>query len=510
MRTLPNSLRDLLIEREQTAPDAVVATADGVSVTWRQLAQRARRVAAALVRDGVGVQGRVSYLGKNDLRYFEILFGCGLATAVFAPLNWRLATTEFEAILADSGAEVLIMDPAVTAASTLRTTTRTVRLGADYEAWLGPAIDPRISAEPDHIAFQVYTSGTTGLPKGAMFANGTNLRMLTEEIANAYPLTTGDTSLVVMPMFHMGGLAWALAGFASGARNVIARDFVADAVLDTIEAEAVTVAFCVPAMLTALCNSLEARPRRLPLKRMVYAGAPISPSALRRAMRLLRCDFIQIYGLTEATGSFAELTADEHDPEGDRAHLLRSAGRPYPWVEVRVVSPQSGTDVPDGDVGEFWTRSDQNFAGYWMQPEETQNVLTSDGWLRTGDLGYRDADGRLYLVDRAKDLIITGGENVYPLEVENVLAEFGGIESVAVIGVPSQRWGETVKAIVTVRPGCRVAAGDLIAFARTRLAGFKCPTSVEVVDAMPLTVTGKIQKARLREPFWAGHDRNIN
>jgi acyl-CoA synthetase (AMP-forming)/AMP-acid ligase II len=301
-----------------------------------------------------------------------------------------------------------------------------------------------------------------------------------------------------------------LAGLASGMRNVIVRDFVPAAVLDTIAAEGVTVTFCVPAMLAALCDTLEAQPRDLPLDRMVYSGAPISTTALTRAMELLDCDFVQIYGLTEATGAFAQLPADEHDPRGDRAHLLRSAGYPYPWVEVRVVSTHTGEDVADGDIGEIWTRSEQNFVGYWNQPEETAHALGADGWLRTGDLGYRDADGRLYLVDRAKDLIISGGENVYPTEVENVLGAFNGVESVAVIGVPSDRWGETVKAIITARPGAAIDPADLIAFARERLAGFKCPTSVDMLAAMPTTATGKIQKALLREPYWAGHDRRIN
>ncbi|GLE53850.1 AMP-binding protein [Mycobacterium montefiorense] len=507
---MPNSLRQLLTEREQRTPDAVAITVEQTNITWRELGHRSRRVAAALARDGAADQSRVGYLGKNGLPYFEMLFGCGLANAVFAPLNWRLATTELAAILSDSDARLLVVDPGVTVPADLDTAARIVELGSDYQAWLGPATDPLLTAEPEHIAFQLYTSGTTGVPKGAMFANGTNFRILTEEIAGTYPLAPGDASLVMMPLFHMGGLAWALAGLASGARNVIVRDFNADVVLDTIRDESIAAAFCVLAMLAALCQSLEAHPRRLPLKRMVYAGAPISPSALRQAMRLLDCDFIQIYGLTEATGSFAELPAEEHHATGERAHLLRSAGRPYPWVEVRVVSPRSGADVADGDIGEIWTRSDQNFVGYWKRPEETEKTLTAEGWLRTGDLGYQDAEGRLFLVDRANDLIIAGGENIYPGEVENVLSEFDGIEAVAVIGVPSQRWGETVKAIITVRPGRLVEASDLIAFAHTRLAGFKCPTSVEVIDAMPLTATGKIQKARLREPFWVGHDRRIS
>ena len=207
----------------------------------------------------------------------------------------------------------------------------------------------------------------------------------------------------------------------------------------------------------------EAGPRPRTLRQMVYSGAPISPTGLRQAQDALGCDFVQIYGLTEATGAFAQLSAAEHTDPG-HPEWLRSAGLPYPWVEVRAVSPQTGQDVPTGQVGEIWTRSAQNMAGYWHQPEQTAAALTPDGWLRTGDLGYLDQQQRIYLVDRAKDMIITGGENVYPAEVEKVLAAYPPLAEAAVIGVPDDRWGETVKAVVVARPGAVVepAAGDRV------------------------------------------------
>jgi long-chain acyl-CoA synthetase len=239
---------------------------------------------------------------------------------------------------------------------------------------------------------------------------------------------------------------------------------------------------------------------------MVYSGAPIDERSLRRAMRLFGCEFVQVYGMTEATGAFAQLGPAEHE----NAELLRSAGRPYPWVETRIVSTESGTDLPAGAIGEIWTRSEQNLVGYYNQPQATEQALTPDGWLRTGDLGYRDGCGHLFLVDRAKDLIISGGENVYPGEVETVMSSIPDLAQVAVIGVPSERWGETVKAIVVPKPGATIDANELIAFARARLAGFKCPTSVDVVDDVPMTATGKIQKSRLRDRYWAGRARRIN
>jgi long-chain acyl-CoA synthetase len=508
------SLRALLEVGVEKAPAKVVLSADGVELTWSRLREQACRVAAALVRDGVKPQDRVIYLGKNDPRYFEVLFGCALAGAVLTPLNWRLAPDELAGIIEDAQATIAIVDSSVVTSikSELKAI---VALGPhqsciSYAEWCGPAEDPGVRPEPDHIAFQLYTSGTTGRPKGAMFANGTNLRVLIDDISVEWGFTPDDISLVALPLFHMGGLAWALAGLARGARCVVVRDFEPVGVLNTIRAAHVTIAFFVPAMLAAVCSVADVGEQKLSLRRVFYSGAPISPVALTKAMAALRCDFIQIYGLTEATGAFAQLPAHEHDPNGPLAHLLLSAGRPYHWVEVRVVSTVMERDVPVGEIGEIWTRSEQNLVGYWNDAQQTARALTPDGWLRTGDLGRVDEEGRIFLVDRAKDLVISGGENVYPVEVENVLAAHPQLAEVAVIGVPHARWGETVKAIVVPRPGVEVDQEDVIGFVRQRLAGFKCPTSVEIVAMLPRTATGKVLKHVLREPYWRGYDRRIN
>ncbi|MES2198448.1 MAG: long-chain-fatty-acid--CoA ligase [Pseudomonadota bacterium] len=508
---MTGSLRALLMAGVANAPDKVVVSADGAEFTWSRLHEQACRVASALVRDGIKPQDRVIYLGKNDPRYFEILFGCALAGAVLTPLNWRLAADELAAIIEDAQATIAFVDSSVVPA--IRGNLKAVvALGPHaswipYGEWCGPSEDPGVQPQPGHIAFQLYTSGTTGRPKGAMFANGTNLRVLLDKISIEWGFAEDDVSLVALPLFHMGGLAWALAGMARGARCVVVRDFEPVAVLNTIKSEKVSVAFFVPAMLAAVCAAADGSAGSL--RRVFYSGAPISPVALTRAMAVLRCDFIQIYGLTEATGAFAQLPAHEHDPNGPLAHLLLSAGRPYPWVEVRVVST-SGADVPAGDIGEIWTRSEQNLVGYWNDAEQTARALTQDGWLRTGDLGRVDAEGRIFLVDRAKDLVISGGENVYPVEVENVLATHPQLAEVAVIGVPDERWGETVKAIVVPRPGADVSQDEVIGFVRQRLAGFKCPTSVDIASTLPRTATGKVLKHVLREPYWRGYDRRIN
>src|SRR5262245_30309515 len=227
-------------------------------------------------------------------------------------------------------------------------------------------------------------------------------------------------------------------------------------------------------------------------------------------MKTFGCDLIQVYGLTESTGAITQLDAADHDPSGPRAHLLRSAGKPYPWVELRIVDPATGRECPAGEVGELWTRSPQNMKGYWNRPEETASVLVADGWLRTGDAGYLDEEGYVYLTDRVKDMIISGGENVYPAEVENALADHPDIADVAVIGVPDPRWGETVKAVVVRTPGRDPSPAAIIAHARARLAHFKCPTSVDFADALPRNPSGKLLKRELREPYWKGHARRIN
>lgn len=515
------SLRALLDRGAADSPDAVVLVEDGVELTWTGLRRQSRGVAHALVRDGVTPGQRVVYVGKNGLAFFPFLFGCALAGAVATPVSWRLGARELADIADDTGAEVLVVDAELTGLveeleARLPRVRRVVTLAEEHPRWTpwrewsSVAEDPCAPPAPDDVAVQLYTSGTTGRPKGAMFTNATNLRVLAEDIAPAWGLSAADTSLLCMPLFHMGGVAWALAGMARGVRGVVVRDFVPDAVLRLMEVEQVTTAFFVPAMLAALCAAPGLGDRDLALRRLVYSGSPISTTALARAMATFRCDFLQIYGLTEATGAFAQLPPADHAAAGREAGLLRSAGRPYPWVEVRVVDPATGGECVQGAVGEVWTRSEQNTLGYWRQPEATAQAITADGWLRTGDLGYLDADGRIFLVDRAKDLIISGGENVYPAEVENELAACPGIAEVAVIGVPDERWGETVKAVVVGGSGHNVAEADVIAFAKTRLAGFKCPTSVDVVERLPRTATGKVLKTELRDPYWQGYDRGIN
>jgi len=492
------------------------------AVTWGEMAARAARVAQGLRAAGLRPQDRVAFLDKNGVEYFDVLFGGGMANVVNVAVNWRLAPAEMRYIIDDARARVLFVGSEflphlAEIEATLGAVEKIVVLGDHprherYEAWLGrhPARDPEVPTARDDVAMQLYTSGTTGLPKGAMLTNA-NLGTLVPYVAPAWGFDPSSVNLVCMPLFHIGGSGWALCGMWHGGHSILVRDFVPPAVLDALERHRVTNALFVPAMLqfmTAVPGAVERDYSAL--RSIVYGASPITTDVLVRAMNAFRCDFIQVYGLTESTGAITELPAKDHDPEGPRAGLLRSAGKPYAWVEMRIVDPDTGRGRARGEVGELWTRSVQNMKGYWNRPEDTAAALTPDGWLRTGDAGFMDADGYLFLTDRVKDMIVSGGENVYPAEVENALAGHPDIADVAVIGVPDPRWGETVKAIVVARPGASPAPEAIIDYARQRLARYKCPTSVDFAESLPRNPSGKLVKRQLREPYWKGHDRRVN
>ncbi|HSP39782.1 MAG TPA: AMP-binding protein, partial [Frankiaceae bacterium] len=363
--------------------------------------------------------------------------------------------------------------------------------GADgYEQWLNQAstLDAGNGPRPegDGTALQLYTSGTTGLPKGVLLSEA-NVAMLKINDTGLGLDLPGAVSLVAMPLFHIGGSGWALAGMVRGATSVLTADIDPVRLLDTLEQQRVTHVFLVPAVLRMLSAVPGAADRDLSALRCVlYGASPITSAVLKRSMATLHAPHYQVYGLTETTAAVTQLDASDHDPGGPRAHLLRSAGRPYPWIELRIVDPSTGEAAAVGDVGEVWVRSTQVTPGYWQRPSETVAVLTGDCWFRTGDTGYLDDDGYLFLTDRITDMIVTGGENVYPIEVEDVLCHHPAVADVAVIGVPDDRWGETVKALVVRAAGTDdLTEQELMAFCRNRLAGFKRPTSVDFVHTLP-------------------------
>ncbi|WP_067825323.1 long-chain-fatty-acid--CoA ligase [Actinomadura kijaniata] len=493
--------------RERGAEPAL--TGDGRTVSYAELDERSSRVAQALRAAGLGHGSRVGYVGKNAPEYFEVLFGAAKIGAVVAPVNWRLTPAEIAAVVADAGAPVTVVDAGF-AALAPDLPGQIVLTGDDYEKWLAghPAEDPGFVGEPDDIVVQLSTSGTTGVPKGVQLSN-VNFSV-GERMAARWRLDATSVSLVPMPLFHIGGTGWALAGLYAGCRQVLVRDIDPAALVDLFERERVTNAFVVPAVLRSMCEVPGAAGRDYSaLRAITYGASPITTGVLRRALETFRAPLFQLYGMTETTGAIVQLDPEDHDPDGPRGHLMRSAGRPYDWVEVRIADPATGEERAPGEVGEVLVRSDQNTPGYRGRPQETARLLAGDGWLRTGDAGYLDREGYLFLTDRIKDMIVTGAENVYPIEVEEVLASHPDIADVAVIGVPDERWGETVKAVVVRRPGSALTEEEVLEYARERLAGFKRPRSADFVDALPRNPSGKILKKDLRAPYWEGAGRAI-
>jgi long-chain acyl-CoA synthetase len=346
----------------------------------------------------------------------------------------------------------------------------------------------------------MYTSGTTGVPKGVLTTHA-NLAV-TAQTSPRWAFDERSVSLTPLPMFHIGGIGWTYCGLWHGATTVIVSEFDARKVLDIFEGQRVTNAVLVPTMLQMLTAVPGAAERDYSsLRSIAYGAAPITTPVLKASLRTFRCSLFGLYGLTETTGGVVALEPEDHDPDGPREHLLRSAGRPYPWVELQVVDPESGEPRPPHAVGEIWMRGPNVSPGYFNRAAETAAALTPDGWLRTGDGGYLDENGYLFLADRIKDMIVSGGENVYPVEVEEALAQHADVADVAVIGVPDAHWGEAVTALIVLRPGARPAPEELIAFARERLAGYKLPRSVDFVAELPRTPSGKVLKRELRDRY---------
>jgi acyl-CoA synthetase (AMP-forming)/AMP-acid ligase II len=486
------------------------------TVTYRELEERANRVANALVGLGVGEHGRVAYLDLNNPEFFEVMIGAARIGAAIAPLNYRLTPAEMGAIVRDAQAEVLVVGPAFEAAiDAMRAEApalgTVLRTGEEYDSFVagGDPVDPGREASYDDVVMQLYTSGTTGLPKGVMLTNANCSGLM--DVAEAWHVDETSVSLVAMPLFHIGGSGWANVALARGGTDVLVPMIDPAAILETIEKARITNAFLVPAVLQMMCAVPGADERDFSsLRSIAYGASPITATALERALEVLKAPLFQVYGLTETTGAITELSSADHDPDGPRRHLMRSAGRPYPWVEMKAVDPATGKECGPGEVGEIWTRSVQNSPGYWNKPDDTRRAFDEDGWLHTGDAGYLDEEGFVFLTDRIKDMIVTGAENVYPIEVESALAEHPDVADVAVIGVPDETWGETVKAIVVRRPGSTLTGDELLSWAKDRIAGFKRPRSVDFADELPRNPSGKLLKRVLREPYWAGVGRNVS
>jgi acyl-CoA synthetase (AMP-forming)/AMP-acid ligase II len=512
------TIADVIRKQSSLRPNSPAVTYGNSTLSFADIEERSSRAANALIAAGVGKGDRVAVLSKNAPVFFELAFAASKAGAVFAGLNWRLASIEIEAIIADAEPTVvlvaneergLLTDTALSMSSLKLV----VGLDDEYEDWIAKAsgVDPVVASGPQDVALLLYTSGTTGVPKGAQLTNA-NLWFGERLARETWGFTENSVNLVGMPMFHIGGIGYGMSAVIVGGHTVLLRVADPAVIIAAIEKHRVTHAFFVPAVVQTIVSAPGVEQADLSSMQLLsYGASPIGDAVLRRAIAVVGCEFTQSYGMTETAGTIVSLPPADHLPDDlERSGLLRSCGKALPWVELDLFDPTTGERVPTGTVGEIWVRSEMNMTGYRNKPEETARTITADGWLRTGDAAYANADGYLFLFDRFKDMIVSGGENIYPAEVENALYDHPAIAEVAVIGVPHERWGESPKAMVVLRPGMTAMPEEFIEFARTKLARYKCPSSIDFVEALPRNASGKILKKELRAPYWVGLERAIS
>jgi acyl-CoA synthetase (AMP-forming)/AMP-acid ligase II len=497
-------------------PDRLALQEEDRVYTYGQLEQWTAKIVAYLKDAGLNKGDRIAWIGKNSDLYFALFYGAARLGVVMVPVGWRLAAAEWAFIINDTKARLLFTGPGFDAVATalsgqLQHVERII--GADA-ARTEIAATPQADFEPagaDDAVLQLYTSGTTGNPKGAVLSNRNlfALRRGVNDAGLAYTKWDDDEAvLVAMPCAHIGGTGLGIMALGSGLPGLILAEFTPDGFFDAVETGSITRLFIVPAALHMLVN----HPRCATvdysrLKYILYGAAPMPLELLRQCIAMFGAQFIQVYGMTETTGTIVMLPPEDHDPAGNVR--MRSAGKPLPGVELRIVDT-AGLDLPIGEVGEVWTRSSNNMLGYWHLPDATKQTMADGGWIKTGDAGYMDADGYLYIHDRVKDMIISGGENVYPAEVESAIYGHPDILEVAVIGVPDEKWGEAVKAVCVARPGHSIDPDAVIGWAREKIAGFKVPKSVDVIAALPRNASGKVLRKDLRAPYWLGRERQVN
>lgn len=484
------------------------------NISYRELDQRGDAFALALKDRGIKPGDRIAYLGRNNDLYFPVLIGAIRAGVVLVPLNWRLAAPEIAYQLKDSGACLLISDadllplaePALAALpapiSVLLTETQ------DNEPDLlsllmrnaAPLPNPR---QPEQTVLMLYTSGTTGNPKGVMISHYalSYARHSDQQIPGFSLLGEGETILSAMPNFHIGGMSWVLMGLARLQTVVLTGDPMPGNLMKLFREHGARHSFIVPTVLRSMVDDLRARGDTPPrISTLHYGAMPIGESLLRDTMDTFGCGFVQYFGMTENTGSVTVLEPADHDLA--RPHLLQSVGRPYPGMSLEIRG-RDGQLLNCGEHGEIWIKSPTQLIGYWNLPEKTREAVI-DGWYATGDGGYVDEEGYLYLTDRIKDMIVSGGENVYPVEVEEALRRHPAVLDVAVIGIPDARWGETVAAVVELRPNNTLSEDDLRSFAREHIAGYKCPKLLRFAASLPRTASGKVKRAELRTAWLKG------
>lgn len=509
-------------------PDRIALIYKETRLSFRELNYRVNRLANGLASLGIRKGDRVSLLLKNCNQFIEIDFALSKTGLVRVPLNARLTRSEHEYMLNDSEANTLIFgkefsDTVRVMKPKLKTVKRFIGISdsssrertlnaLDYEELINNSFadEPLGDIEEDDLHTLFYTSGTTGKPKGVMLTQRSWANVTINLILNYGPITEADVILNLQPLSHGAGF-FVLPFFVKGATNVLIPEFIPPLIFETIEREKVTVLKLVPTMLYQLMESSD---RDLydfgSLRSIIYGGSPIAVPRLIEAIRFFGKKLVQLYGQAEAPMCISTLSKEDHivDGEEEVTKRLHSAGKPLINVEVKIVD-ENGEEVSDGEIGEIAVRGYHIMKGYWKLPEATAEVL-KNGWVHTGDLGYSDSKGYIFLVDRKKEMIISGAFNIYPREIEDVIVAYPKVKEVAVIGVPDEKWGEAVKAVVVPKKGAKVSASEIIDYCRDRMASFKKPKTVDVVEELPRNPYGKVQKKALKEFYWQGYDRKVH
>jgi acyl-CoA synthetase (AMP-forming)/AMP-acid ligase II len=518
MMTDAQTLGDIARIQAKNFPDKTALIFEDEPQSYSAFHRHTSQVANKLLQLGVNPNDRIAYLGKNTAAYFEILIGVSKAGGVTCPLNWRLSIPELTYILENSKSRLIFCSDEfyqnVQSIASQLTYPLTIVPLSDYPQWQGSgaAEDVIVPRTRQDDVLQLYTSGTTGRPKGVCMSNhsllSTRARDLDPEGPEWNSWTASDVGLITMPVFHIGGTGFGLTVLYAGASGLIMPQFDAHAQLDIIVKYGVTKQFIVPSALQITLNDPRVHTMDFSkLKYIQYGASPIPIDLMKACMDVFGCGFVQKYGMTETCGTCVALPPEDHTvPENPR---MKSVGLPLKGVELRIVNAD-GETVSVGETGEIVIRSTSNMSAYWNNPEATQAAFFDGGWLRTGDAGCVDADGYLYIQDRIKDMILSGGENIYSAEVEAALRENPDIIEVSVIGVPDDKWGEAVMAFVVLKPDASATSASIIEHCKGRIANFKCPKSVAFIETLPKNASGKVLKRELREPFWKELDRAVN
>ncbi len=516
-------LHDYLNYQAQERPDVEFATDSQRSLTYGEGSAEAHRVANAMVAAGLNVGDRIALLSKNSVEYATFYYGASEAGVAPVPLNYRLAPAEWEYIINDSGARIVVASSEFAEMMNLiREQLSNIEqfkvIGEAVDGWesfgdwvaeqSSDPCDRTINTEDD--AYQMYTSGTTGRPKGAVIQQRAICANVEQVVTGGLRFTGGERALVVAPMYHAAGAILCFSAVSGGAALQIHEDFNPPEVVRAMDEDNVAIVLLVPAMIQACLVFVPdaAELAYSDLQAVVYGASPIAAETLKQAMTTFKCDFLQGYGMTEMSAVISLMSAEDHEHAvSDRPELLLSGGRPMLGTEVRIVD-EDDQPLPNGEVGEMIARGPQMMSGYWNQADESAEALKG-GWMHTGDAGRVDDEGYIFIRDRVKDMIVSGGENVYPATVEATLFEHPAVADVAVIGIPDEQWGETVKAMVMLREGESVSEKELMDFCNGRLGGFERPQSIDFIAEIPRNASGKVLKRELREPFWEGYDRRV-